>query len=92
MAGKPGRSGRRPSEALQMIRNLVNDPQCLRAARERARKDPVFWFQLYQQIHGRPAQAVTLSGSLGLNELISAIPLVAANGDTTGDAHTNGHT
>jgi len=62
MAGQPGRSGRRPSDATVAIRGIVNDPECFRIVEERAKQDPVFWFQLYQQIHGRPPQAIELSG------------------------------
>lgn len=56
---RPG-SGRKASPATKIIRRIVNDPTALKAAFEYARNNPLFWFQLYQQIHGRAPQAIAL--------------------------------
>lgn len=60
---RPG-SGRKPSKATAAIREIVNNPKCIENALKFAEESPAFWFQLYQQIHGKPAQAVALSGSI----------------------------
>ena|ERR1043166_7130720 len=89
---RPG-AGRKPSAATLAIRAAIDDPVALRKAKARARKDPAFWFQLYQQIHGRPAQAVLVGqgefeqaqdGSLTYRAVYGSAPPAGANG-------TNGH-
>ena len=60
---RPG-SGRPISASTKAIREIVNDPKCIKNALKLAKESPAFWFQLYQQIHGKPAQAVAISGSV----------------------------
>jgi hypothetical protein len=74
---RPG-AGRKPSEFKLFMRSVASDPEAWEKARERAREDPVFWLKCCEFAHGRPAQAVQLSGSVEVpRQVVLTLPGVA---------------